>query len=194
MNFKNILKTFSMAALLASSVTSVQAADLYKLDQGHLNVMFFVDHLGFSQLLGRFDEVSGEFSYDKTDIEKSSVKVQINTDSINTFHAKRDKHLKSPDFFNTAEFPDMSFESTSIIKTGKKTAKLTGNLTLMGVTKPVTLQMLTNRVGVHNFNKKNVAGFSAEGKIKRTHFGMRYGVPVIGDEVTIRIEAEGIKE
>ncbi|WP_455203052.1 YceI family protein, partial [Kaarinaea lacus] len=120
--------------------------------------------------------------------------IEVDVNSIDTAHEKRDKHLRSPDFFNAAEFPKMTYKSTKVTINKDDTAVVEGNLTIMGVTKPVKLQVTKISCGVHPFNKKDVCGFDATGKLKRSDFGMEYGLPGIGDEITLNIEAEGFKE
>ncbi|WP_296055403.1 YceI family protein [uncultured Amphritea sp.] len=194
MTFKKLLGTSIIAATMAVSSLSQAAPAEYEIDMSHTNVLFNVNHLGLSNMLGRFDELKGSLVFDKENIENSKVEITIATASVNTFHAKRDEHLSSPDFFNAAEFPEMTFSSTAITRTGDNTATLTGDLTLMGVTKPVNLDLTINKVGEHPFNKKQVAGFTASGTIKRSDYGMKYGAPMIGDDIALRLELEaGLK-
>ncbi len=201
MTLKKLAGAASLVTLCMGAVTVPAQAEVekYVLDKHHTQAMFFISHLGYSNMPGRFAELEGSFDYDRSDIARSSVRVTVKTASVQTWHAKRDEHLRSPDFFNAAEFPEMTFESTGIELTGEKSGKMTGNLTLLGVTRPVTLDLTFNREGLHTFNKKDyVAGFSATGTFKRTDFGMGYGMPGnpagIGDQVHLRIEAEGIRQ
>ncbi|MBP2299217.1 YceI family protein [Azospirillum picis] len=190
-------KTLFAAALFASAAfgaASASAAPVtYKLDPAHTSVVFIVNHVGFSNLFGRFDKPAGEVTFDKDAPEKSSVTVAIDTASVDTNHEKRDQHLRSPDFFNTKEFPQMTFKSSKIEKTGDNTGKLHGDLTLLGVSKPVVLDVTFNNQGVSPASKQETAGFSARGTIKRSDFGMKYGVPAIGDDIQILIEVEAVK-
>ncbi len=187
-------KTLFAAALLASVAGTAQAAPIaYKLDPSHMSVAFIIDHLGFAKLIGRFNTASGEVAFDKDAVQNSTLKVAIDAASIDTAHAKRDEHLRSPDFFNAKEFPQITFKSTKIEKTGEKSGKLHGDLTMLGTTKPVVLDVTFNKEGVSPASKLETVGFSARGKIKRTDFGMKYGAPNIGDEVELLIEAEAVK-
>ncbi len=187
-------KTLFAAALLASVAGTVQAAPVaYKLDPSHMSVAFIINHLGFANLIGRFNTASGEVAFDKDAVQNSTLKVAIDAASIDTAHAKRDEHLRSPDFFNAKEFPQITFKSTKIEKTGEKSGKLHGDLTMLGTTKPVVLDVTFNKEGVSPASKLETVGFSARGKIKRTDFGMKYGAPNIGDEVELLIEAEAVK-
>lgn len=192
MTFKKLLASSVIAATMAVSSLSQAAPADYEIDMSHTNVLFDVNHLGYSDMIGRFGELKGTLVFDKENIENSKVEIVINTASIDTFHEKRNEHLKSPDFFNAAEFPEMTFTSTSVKKTGDNTATLTGDFTLMGVTKQIDLDLVVNKAGEHPFNKKEVAGFSASGMIKRSDFGMKYGVPMIGDDIKLRIDMEAV--
>lgn len=201
MKLKKLLGAASIAAVCAGAVVAPAQAEVekYVLDPAHTQTLFFISHLGFSHMPGRFGDVEGDFNYDKSDVSHSSVTVTMKAASVDTFHQKRNEHLKSPDFFNAAEFPDITFKSTKIEMTGDKTAKMTGDFTLLGVTKPITLDVTFNREGLHTFNKRDhIAGFSAIGSFKRTDFGMGFGMPGkpggIGDKVELRIEAEGIRQ
>ncbi|MBB3264495.1 polyisoprenoid-binding protein YceI [Azospirillum sp. OGB3] len=190
---KRLLAAAALSALVALPMTAQAAPVAYKLDPAHTAVVFIVDHLGFSKAVGSFNTVAGELSFDKDAADKSSLSVTIDTTSIDTNHAKRDEHLKSPDFFNVKEFPKLTFKSTKIEKTGDKTGKLHGDLTLLGVTKPVVLDVTFNKDGVSPASKQETVGFSARGTIKRSDFGMKYGVPNIGDDIQIIIESEAVK-
>ena len=191
-------KTLFAAALLVSAavgaVAPASAAPVtYKIDPSHLSVAFIVNHLGFANLIGRFNTAAGDVSFDKDAVEKSAVTVTIDTASVDTNHAKRDEHLRSPDFFNVKEFPKMTFKSTKIEKTGDNAGKLHGELTMLGVTKPVVLDVTFNKDGVSPASKLDTVGFSARGTVKRTDFGMKYGAPNISDEIQLLIEAEAVK-
>jgi len=189
------MKKLFAAALLASAITApaFAAPVSYKIDPAHTAVVFIVNHLGFANAVGRFNTVSGDVTFDKDAVQNNAVNVVIETASVDTNHAKRDEHLRSPDFFNAKEFPQLTFKSTKVERTGETSGKLHGDLTLLGVTKPVVLDVTFNKEGVSPASKKETAGFSARGTIKRSDFGMKYGVPNIGDEITLLIEAEAVK-
>lgn len=190
------MKTFISAAVLFASLTAAPAFAApvaYKVDPAHTSVAFIVNHLGFSNLIGRFNTSAADLSFDKDAVEKSSLSVTIDAASVDTNHAKRDEHLRSPDFFNTKEFPKLTFKSSKIEKTGDNTGTLTGDFTMLGVTKPIVLTVTFNKEGVSAASKMETAGFSARGTIKRSDFGMKYGVPYIGDDIQLLIEAEAIK-
>jgi len=193
LNVKTVIA--ALLAALAAITTPALAADHYLLDPNHTTVMFSVNHMGFSKVYGRFDKVEGAFTLDQAAPEKSSVVVTIDAASIDTNQAKRDDHLRSKDFFEAAAFPQLIFKSTSVKKTGEKTATMTGDLTLHGVTKPVSLSVTLTGAGPHPVDQtKTIAGFSARGTLKRSDFGMTYGVPVVGDEIELIIETESIRQ
>jgi polyisoprenoid-binding protein YceI len=169
----------------------------WKLDPSHTNIGFSVPHLVVSSVEGRFKEASSKVSLDDADLTKSEVSVEINAASIDTGDAKRDDHLKSPDFFDVKKFPKLSFKSTKIAKAGAG-YKLTGNLTIRDVTKPVTLDAtLSAPVKTPWGNQARAAKLS--GKIKRGEFGLKWnkaleaGGFVVGDEVTLNVSAEVTK-
>ncbi len=190
------MKKTVFALLTAALIsTPVIAADEYKFDLGHTYVGFEIDHLGFSKTFADFTGVDGALMLDEKDLSKSSVKATIQTASINTDQEKFDEHLKNADFFNVEKFPTMIFNSTKVEDLGNGKLKITGDFTLLGVTKPVVLDAMLNKVDTHPFNPKmRKAGFSASTMIKRSDFGMTEYVPGVGDEVKIRIETEFDRE
>ncbi len=180
------------ASLILGTAWQSEAAD-YKIDPHHTHVLFFVEHLGFSKMVGLFTEISGVVGFDPANIANSKLVVAIGTNSLQTQYAPRDKDLKGADWFDVAEFPEMKFVGTSFNKTGEKTGTIAGNLTLIGKTRPVTLDVVFNKMGVRQTDKVQAVGFSAVGKFKRSDFGMKTFIPYIGDEVDIVIETEAIQ-
>ncbi len=192
MFFKKTLLPLAAAAVFAGSfAVSAQAADSYTIDPAHTNVLFKVSHLGFSNFIGEFNGTEGTFTFDPADAAASSVDVTIPLDQVSTDVPKLDEHLRSADFFDTATYPTATFKSTAVTVTGETTGTLTGDLTLHGVTKPVTLDVTFNKAAKHPMMDVNVAGFSATGTIKRTEFGITTYAPAVGDDVTLIIEVEG---
>ncbi len=163
----------------------------YQIDESHVHAMFKVSHLGFSETIGGFDKISGTFTLDAENPSNSSVNVTIDTASIDSGWDARDDHLRNADFFNVEEYPEMTFVSTSVEPTGDNTATVTGDLTMLGETHPVTLDVTLNGAGAHPFSGKYIAGFSATGTLDRTQWGMDYGAPAVGSEVELTITAEG---
>ncbi|MAE51764.1 MAG: hypothetical protein CMH27_08130 [Micavibrio sp.] len=190
---KKLLLGAAMAAILSIS-TPGHAADKYVFDKTHTQIIFFVKHLGFSFSEGEFLDFDGGFTFDIENPEQSSIDVTINTDSIDMDDEAWDKHMKNEDFFNVAEYPTMAFKSTLIEVTGEDTAKITGDLTILDVTKPVTLDVKMNGVGKSPMGNDYKAGFSATANIKRSEWGMTYGLPNIADDVEIRIEVEAVRD
>lgn len=190
---KLLLGAAVVASLLGSS-QAFAAAERYVFEKPHTQIVFFVNHLGFSHSMGRFHDFDGHFMIDRENLANSSVDITIDTDSIDMGAEDWTAHLKNADFFNVEKYPEMTFKSTSVEVTGDNTANVTGDLTILDVTKPVVLAVTHNKSGAHPMNNKEMAGFSATANIKRSEFGMNYGLPNVADDVEIRIEVEGIRE
>ena len=164
-------------------------AEAYKLDPVHTQIMFSVSHMGFSNPTGTFVKFEGGFDFDENNFGNSSTSVTIQTASIEMHDSTWNEHLSGEQWFNVAKFPTMTFKSTKVTKTGDKTMDVTGDLTLLGVTKPVTLKVVFNKKGkMMQFDK---AGFNATATIDRTEFGMNTYAGMIGNEIEIRINVEG---
>lgn len=179
-----------LATLIAAASFSAQAADKYDIDPTHTQVQFTYNHMGFSNITGRFDEVKGEFLFDAADPTKSSVSITIPVASISTGVAKLDEHLLKADFFDATQFPTATFKSTGVTAAGEGKLAVAGDLTIHGVTRPVVLDVTINGVGEHPMRKLPAAGFDASAKIKRSDFGVGAYVPAVGDEVTLSITVE----
>ena len=162
----------------------------YNLDPAHTNIIFVINHLGFSNMIGRFDTIGGALDFNSKKPEKSKLTVKVDAASVDTKVAKLDEHLKGADFFDVAKYPDIKFKSTKVEKLSDSTGKITGDLTLHGVTKPVTLDVTFHGAGPHMMTKAMVLGFGAKATIKRSDFGISQYVPMVGDEVTLIIESE----
>lgn len=180
----------SLSSLLVAF--PAHAADRYEFDKSHTAILFFVDHIGFSKTVGKFNDFDGYFTFDEKKPETSSIDVAIKPASVQTSSSKLDEHLQNKDFFNSAQFPEVKFVSTSIKVTGRNTGDVTGDLTMLGVTKPVVLQVTFNKSANHPMTQDPVSGFSATTTIKRSEFGMSYGLGMVGDEVKLIIETEGV--
>lgn len=162
---------------------------IYTIDKGHAFILYKISHLGFSNYRGRMDDFDSQLTFDAKDPEKSSLSVVINTASTDSNNPKLDDHYHNT-FFNIAKFPTATFKSTKVTKTGPDTGKVEGELTLLGVTKPVTLDVKFHGYGIMPFVKKETLGFSAVAHIKRSDFGMTAYLPMVGDDVDLEIEAE----
>ncbi len=178
------------AAMTLTAVPAFAAPKTYDIETPHTQIIFSVNHLGFSHSYGKFLEHDGTIVFDAENPAASSVNITIKTASVEMNDQKWNDHLKNADFFDAAKFPDMTFKSTKIDVTRKDTAKITGDLTIKGVTKPVVLDTKLNKAGKHPMSGKEGAGFSATTAIKRSDFGIAYGLPAVGDEVKIALEVE----
>ena len=181
----------ALAMAMAGAAAAQAAERTYTIDPDHTSVLFFVNHLGFSNVQGEFTDVTGTFHFDEARIGDSRVDVTIRAASVDTDVPALDKHLRNADFLDVDKYPAIRFKSTGVALSGPKTGTLTGDLTMHGVTRPVTLDVTFNKAGEHPFSKVWTAGFSARGVLNRSDHGIRYGLPVIGDAVEIRIELEG---
>src|SRR5262245_17105194 len=191
------MRWFAAAVLAAGVMPAAAGAVNYKVDPAHTNVTFLVRHL-FTNVEGRFKTFEGTITFDPAAPEKTVVKGTIDASSIDTNVAKRDEHLRSPEFFEVAKFPKITFESTSVsdVDKTKNTGKLHGNLTIHGVTKPVVLDAEFLGAATDPWGNKK-GGFSATTKIDRKDFGLTWnkaletGGALVGDEVTVRLNVEG---
>lgn len=163
----------------------------YTLDPTHTDVLVEWTHFGFSKPSAHFGITEGKLVYDADDASKSSVEVTIPVTAIDTFVPKLDEHLKSADFFDAGKFPTATFKSTSVAAAGTNKLTVTGDLTVKGITKPVTLDVTLNGAGEHPMAKKQAIGFSATGTLKRTDFGVGAYAPNVSDDVQLRITTEG---
>lgn len=184
-------KFFPFFVALVFSVAA-GAADIYKFDPSHSSVSWSANHFGFSNPSGKFTDMDGTIIIDEYNPQNSSVDVTIRIASLSTGLPKFDSHLKSADFLDADKYPTAKFVSTSVLPSGRDAAKVSGKLTLHGVTKPITLDVKLNKSGIGPITQRKTVGFSASAVIKRSEFDMIFGLPGISDSVTIQIEAEGI--
>jgi polyisoprenoid-binding protein YceI len=182
---------FILAVLLSSAGLTAHA-DTFKIDPVHSSIAFSIKHLGVSDFYGRFNDLSGQVVFDDADPSKSSVEVSVPVESIDTKNEKRDQHLKSPDFFNAKQFPMIIFKSKSVEGSGE-TYKVTGDLMLHGVTKPLTLEIERGPNG-KGMEGEVRGGGRTDFKIKRSDFGMNFMPDALGDEVAIFLSFEGVKQ
>jgi polyisoprenoid-binding protein YceI len=162
----------------------------YTIDPTHTQVEFTYSHFGFSNITGRFDKVAGEFDLNVKDLAKSSIAIEIPMSSISTGVEKLDTHLLAADFFDAAKYPTATFKSTKVHVVNDKALHVSGDLTIHGVTKPVTLDVTVNKIAEHPMRKLPTAGFDAVTTIKRSDFGVGAYAPAVSDEVTLRITME----
>ena len=180
----------ALISLLLALPFAAVAADTYDIDAGHTFPSFSISHMGYSTHTGRFNETSGQFVMDREG-GSSGVNVVIKTASVDTGSAALEEKLRSADFFNVEKFPEMSYRSTKVKWTGEATAEVEGELTLLGITRPVALNITEGRCSVHPYFKNWWCGFQAQATLKRSDFGMSAGIPMVGDEVRISIQVEG---
>jgi polyisoprenoid-binding protein YceI len=190
----------SISTIIALALPAFAFATTWTIDPDHSNVGFKVRHLMISNVKGSFEKFTGTVEIDDKDITKSKAEVSIDTNSINTNVKKRDDHLRSADFFDVAKFPTMTFVSKKVVKDGKDNLKVTGDLTLHGVTKQVVLDV-EGPTGESKDPRGNIRrGATATTKINRTDFGLVWnaaletGGVVVGEEITITLEIEMIKK
>ena len=165
-------------------------AGAYILDKSHGKITWSISHMGFSTYIGQFTDVDAKLNLDTAKPATSTLDVTVNMSGIGTLNQKLDEHLKTEDFFNTTKFPTATFKATKIELTSNKAAKITGNLTLLGTTKPLTIDATFNQAGPTPMTNAYRVGFTGSGKLKRSDFGMSKFIPMLGDEVTLDIEAE----
>lgn len=195
---RKLLATMAILAVPAMGLSSAAHAEPheYELDPAHTAIGFLVGHVGYANVLGMFLEAEGSFTFDDETLTLSDVEIIVETDSVFTNHKKRDQHLRSPDFLNSREFPEMVFKMTKAEKITDTTGKLYGELDLIGLKKPIVLDIVFNRGGEYPFNDEYAIGVSARGSFKRSEFGMMYGVDNgwVGDDVELIIEFEAVRQ
>ena len=183
------LVSFVCIAALAAAAAAA-APQTYQLEKTHVDLLFSINHAGFTAKHGSFRELDATLVFDADKPEASHVVVTVKTDSLDTGFVPRDNDVKGPMFLDTAKYPEMRFASTKVTRTGAETFRIDGDLTLHGVTKPLTLEATLNKAAPNPFDKRPTVGFSATGTLKRSDFGIGTYIPVIGDAVQIVIDAE----
>ena len=200
---KKIIPALGLLALVAAPAAAEQAispdpskveAGTYSVEPSHTRVMFGVSHIGFTTYYGDFPGASGTLDLEAKNPDKSKLEIRVPVANVWTPSEKLSGELKGDQWLDAAKYPDMTFKSTKVTKTGENTAKVTGDLTIHGVTKPVTLNAKFNAAGPNPLDKKYTTGFEVSGKIKRSDFGVKTYVPVIGDEVDLIISAAFVKQ
>ncbi len=184
-------RTLVIAAILTAGTTSA-FAQTYYIDPGHTYPSFEADHMGISVLRGKFTKTSGTVTLDRA-AKTGALDIAIDANSLDFGHAKLNEHAKSPDMFNVEKFPTIIYKSKSIQFDGDKPVAVEGELTLLGVTKPVTLTINKFKCIQHPMLKREVCGADASAEFKRTDFGLNYGTPLLAPEVKLAIEVEALK-
>jgi polyisoprenoid-binding protein YceI len=209
MNTRNIIGIVSLGLVLGVSLglmpresapvaqaapATLSAAASFEVDPVHSSLIFQIEHMGIANFYGRFNSVNGEYSLDEASPANSQFNFTVKADGVDTANQKRDGHLKSADFFNVAEYPTITFKSTKVEKAADRHLKVTGDLTLHGVTKPVTADV--KLFPVKEMQQGAKGGIETTFTIKRSDFGMNYGVSqgALGDAVTITVAIEAARK
>ena len=189
------MNRLALAAALAGAIatTPALAAETYSLDVRHTFPSFEVLHLGYSIQRGRFNKTAGKITLD-TAAKTGSADITIDAASVDTGLDKLEEHLRGEDFFNVAKYPTITFKGDKFAFEGDKVKSVSGNLTMLGVTRPVVLEIREFACGRHFPSFRNFCGADVHTTIKRSDFGMKYGIPLIGDEVRLAIEVEGFRQ
>jgi len=185
-----------LAMLLLISGAATAATESYTIDPNHTYPNFTINHLGYSTMHGRFGSTSGKLTLDRSSMT-GSVDITIDAASVDTGMKKRDDHLRSPDFLNVGEFPSITYKADKAKLNKDGTGKVVGKLTLAGVSKDVTLNVKSMNCATHPFDpskQKFVCGFDATATIMRSDFGVKYGLPGIGDEMQLSFELEAVRD
>lgn len=182
-----------VAALAAFSAAALAAPETFNVEPTHTYPRFEYSHFGYSTQQQRFDKTSGKIVLDRA-AKTGSVDVTIDATSVNTGYALFNQHIQAEDYFDTAKYPAITFKSTKIKFDGDKPVAVDGNLTIKGVTRPVTLTVTSFHSMPHPMLKKDAIGANAVTKVKRSDFNMGKNVPYVSDEVTLTIAVEAIKE
>lgn len=191
-----MFKKYILLILLPLTVWASE--DEYIIDKSHFSIGFLVEHVGYAKTLGMFRDIDGSYIHDVKNKKINDINIVINTDSVFTNDEKRDEHLKSPDFLHVDKYPEMVFKATDI-KINNDETIINGNLTLLGITRPLVLTGKINKIGKYPFGgiiKPYVMGISAKGTIKRSDHEMMYAIKdnLVGDEIELIIEFEARRQ
>ena len=185
-----MIRTAVLALALAASFSIAAAPVTYKLDPNHTIVLAQWDHFGYSHPVANFGQVDGSLVYDAVNVAASSVNVVLPLAGLNSFVPDFDEHLRSADFFDAAKFPKATFKSTKVEAAGEGKLKVTGDLTVKDITRPVVLDVTLNKAADHPMTKAPTIGFDATTTLSRTEFGVGNYAPAVSDEVELRITTE----
>lgn len=188
--FKHVV----LVMLLLTGLTPAAAApQRFSLDSAHTTVAFLVDHVGYAKTLGYFSDVSGSFNYDADTRVVSDISITVQTESVQSDHKARDKHVRSKDFLNVKKFPQMTFTASQATVNADGKATVAGELELLGQSQPLTLNVTLNKADNYPFGHKSFTlGVSARAMLLRSDYGMTYGVAngLVGDDIELIIESE----
>ena len=192
---RNTGAAVAAGALLATLAAAEAAPYRYRIDPEHFTAAFTVRHIGYANALGQFLRGGGSFVFDEEARRLSDLRVEIDAASVFTNHKERDEHLRKSDFLDSGRHPTITFVGRSAEPTGERTGRVSGDLTLLGVTRPVTLDVTWNKSGRYPMGDNYVVGISARATLRRSEWGMTYAVEgdFVGDEVGIILELEAIR-
>ncbi len=185
-------KSLLAAALFALAGAAFAAPVTYRIDPNHTDVIAQWSHFGLSNPSAHFGKADGTLVYDAENVSASSVNVTLPLSGLNSFVERFDAHLRSADFFEAEKYPDATFRSTRVEAAGEGKLKVTGELTIKGITKPVVLDVTLNGAGEHPMAKRPAIGFDATASVLRSDFGLGKNVPMVSDEVKLRITTEAV--
>jgi polyisoprenoid-binding protein YceI len=190
---KTVMKAFVASMLLwGISAAMPASAQTYQIDPVHSSLLFRVKHMDTAYVYGMFTSMKGTVVVDEANPARSSINIEVDANSVYTHNEQRDKHLRSPDFFNTRQFPTITFKSTQVRRINANTVQVRGDLTMRGVTRPITANVTLTGKG-KNPQGKDIIGFETTFTIRRSEFGIRYGLPGLGDEVQVTLSIEAAR-
>jgi polyisoprenoid-binding protein YceI len=190
---KTVMKAFVASMLLwGISAAMPASAQTYQIDPVHSSLLFRVKHMDTAYVYGMFTSMKGTVVVDEANPARSSINIEVDANSVYTHNEQRDNHLRSPDFFNTRQFPTITFKSTQVRRINANTVQVRGDLTMRGVTRPITANVTLTGKG-KNPQGKDIIGFETTFTIRRSEFGIRYGLPGLGDEVQVTLSIEAAR-
>ena len=190
---KTVMKALVASVLLwGISAAMPASAQTYQIDPVHSSLVFRVKHMDTAYVYGMFTSMKGTVVVDEANPARSSINIEVDANSVYTHNEQRDNHLRGPDFFNTRQFPKVTFKSTQVRRINANTVQVRGDLTIRGVTRPITASVTLTGKG-KNPQGKDIIGFETRFTIRRSEFGIRYGLPGLGDEVQVTLSIEAAR-
>jgi len=195
MIYKNVLLSliFVFSTFPAFAIDGVTGIEKYEIDKNHTNIMWYISHMGFSRIIGKFKEFEGTVDLNHDDTAKSKIYITIDTSSIESGVEGLDEKLKSAQFFDVEKYPEAIFESTNITLAADDNAEVKGNFTMLGKTKEISLKVRFNKRAMDPIVNRMRTGYSIRSSIKRTNWGMDQMLAFVSDEIAITIEAEALR-
>lgn len=190
---KRITHWLPTMVAIASFWALPASAQTYQIDPVHTSLVFRVKHMNTAYVYGRFNRVTGTVVLDENNPAGSLVNIEVDANSVYTANEQRDNHLRSPDFFSTRQYPTIRFASTEVRRINANTVQVKGNLTMRGVTRPITASVTLTGKG-KNPQGRDIIGFETTFTIRRSEFGIRYGLPGLGDDVRVTLSVEAMRQ